>query len=628
MAGATAISEAAIRALADPQSFDRGRQYYKRGAVVRLARRGGQLQAEVEGSEYQPYRVAVTLHAGGIGETACTCPYDWGGACKHIVAVLLAAMHEPQRIEEQPPLDQTLAALDRDQLQALLLALAERHPDLADAIEALALAASMRAAPADAAEPAGPRTRQTALDPKPFRRQVQAALHSLDRMRPSEAYWQVGGVVGEVLAIAAQARPFIDAGDGRNALVILEAVTQEYVDGWFNLDGSDGDTADAFSDLGALLTEAILTADLTPAERDAWAQRLAGWDREVSDYGVEDAFGAARAAALQGWDDPRLLRILHGDALPEDMRSRPASTSYVFDNEGDDASDNFDEADDENDLPYDERWYADQLTTARLNVLDRQGRHEEYLNLAIAEGRRREYVTTLVRLGRVADAVEHGRTSLTSAEDALALARALHEHGATEDALRIAEHGLTLAGEHLMLARWLRDQATAAGDGERALSAAHIAVRRSVDLNDYCAVQALAGDRWPAQRDELLVALRGRIKANPYAGVAILLHEGMIDEAIALADEAPYQYEVVEQVADAALESRPEWVIHTCRAQAERIMDEGKSKYYHHAAEWLRRGRTAALAAGQVAEWRAYMDGIIAQHKRKYSLVPLLEPLR
>ena len=598
---------------------------------MRLSRRGDQLQAEVEGGEYQPYRVIVTLRAGGIGETACTCPYEWGGVCKHIVAVLLAAMHEPQRIEERPPLDQTLAALDRDQLQTLLLTLAERHPDLADAVEAQALAVTMRATAAGAVEPAGPRTRRTALDPKPFRRQVQAALHSLDRMRPSEAYWQVGGVVGEVLAVAAQARPFIDAGDGRNALVILEAVTQEYVDGWFNLDGSDGDTADAFSDLGALLTEAILSADLTAAERDAWAQRLAGWDREVSDYGVENAFGAARAATLQGWDDPRLLRILRAEALPEDMRSQPASPDYDFgeeDDEYDYESDDFDDDEDEDALLYEERWYADQLTTARLNVLERQGRHEEYLNLAAAEGSRREYVTMLVRLGRVTEAVEHGRTSLTSTEDARALARALHEHGATEDALRTAEHGLTLAGEHLMLARWLRDQATAVGDTKRALSAAQIAVRRSVDLDDYQAVQALAGDRWPAQRGELLKSLRGRIKANPYAGVAILLHENLIDDAIALADEAPNQYEVVAQVADAAAESRPDWVIRTCRAQAEHIMDEGKSKYYHYAAEWLERGRVAALAAGRATEWRAYIDGVIAQHKRKYSLVPLLEPLR
>jgi hypothetical protein len=41
--------------------------------------------------------------------------------------------------------------------------------------------------------------------------------------------------------------------------------------------------------------------------------------------------------------------------------------------------------------------------------------------------------------------------------DALVLARALLERGATSEALRIAEHGLTMEGERLTLAHWLRE---------------------------------------------------------------------------------------------------------------------------------------------------------------------------
>ena len=92
-----------------------------------------------------------------------------------------------------------------------------------------------------------------------------------------------------VLELAEQARPQIEAGDGNGALAILEAVTDEFVTGWTDLDDSDGDAQGLFDDLSALWAEAILTADLTPAERQTWAERLAGWQAEAAEYGIDTA---------------------------------------------------------------------------------------------------------------------------------------------------------------------------------------------------------------------------------------------------------------------------------------------------------------------------------------------------
>src|SRR5919197_5717840 len=122
MASAPGLTEAQIRQLALPETFARGREYFERGAVTHLTRRGAELQAEVEGSQYTPYQVQVTLAESGVTRAACTCPYaaSWEGACKHIVATLLACVHEPEQVEEHPPLEAVLAPLDRDQLQALM----------------------------------------------------------------------------------------------------------------------------------------------------------------------------------------------------------------------------------------------------------------------------------------------------------------------------------------------------------------------------------------------------------------------------------------------------------------------------------------------------------------------------
>ncbi len=102
------LTETTVRQYATPESFRRGRDYYEQGAVLSLARRGDQLLAEVEGSQYEPYRVRITFDEGGITGAFCSCPYDWGGWCKHVVAVLLACRREPDLIEERPTLDELL----------------------------------------------------------------------------------------------------------------------------------------------------------------------------------------------------------------------------------------------------------------------------------------------------------------------------------------------------------------------------------------------------------------------------------------------------------------------------------------------------------------------------------------
>ena len=71
------VTEAVIRQHASSDSYQRGREYYEQGAVVRVVRRDQQLQAEVEGSQYEPYRVQITYDAGGIAQAICGCPYDW-----------------------------------------------------------------------------------------------------------------------------------------------------------------------------------------------------------------------------------------------------------------------------------------------------------------------------------------------------------------------------------------------------------------------------------------------------------------------------------------------------------------------------------------------------------------------
>ena len=591
------LSESTLRNHASAESMRRGEAYYSAGAVRAVWLRGeqqgagrlpvggpvvGVLQADVQGSDVEPYRVEITLDNAGVREAHCSCRYSWGEWCKHIVAVLLTVLREAEQVAVRPPLEELLVDLDAAKLRELLLALAGRDPALVEAIEAQLGQA--------VADPPWGGAWHAPVDATSLRREVAAALHSLDRMRRSEAYWQVGSVVGEVERLLDRARAYAADGDGANALGMLEAITDEYVEGWTSLDDSDGTASDFFRTLGRVWTEAALVAELPRGERRAWARRLTHWQGELDPYGVEDAFDAAQAAFLQGWDHPPLQRILEGKGGPLWEGEPP--------------------------------WYAETLAEARLAVLERQGRHEAYLRLARAAGQVGRYVLILARLGRVAEAAEEGIRALNEPNQVLALAVALREAGDVAAAARVAEHGLSLEGYKEPLAAWLCDLALGLGQRELALRAAVIAFQSKPDLAHYSRVRELAGERWPALKDALLAELRRDGRGG--GRVEVYLHEGLIDDAIAAVDKGG-DYALLEQVMDAAVTQRPEWVIRAAQSQAARIIERGQSKYYHHAVGWLERARAAYRAAGQEGEWQAYIAEVRTRHGRKYKLMRMIE---
>lgn len=583
-----------IRRLASSDSFRRGQEYHRSGAVESLVQRGLTLQADVSGSEL--YRVQVTFSPDRLVGAVCTCPYDRGGWCKHIVAVVLVALEQPEKVEERKPVTEVLASLNREQLQALLLKLIQIEPELVDMIEAqvpFLAAAPVSAATSSVSSPAPARP---TVDAKALRRQVRSLLGHGGGGRSWRGYGSVGAAASSVSDVVGQAEQLIEAGDGRAALTVLDILTDEFLSAWEELDDSDGESSEFFADLGAIWAEALLTGDLTAEERQVWAPKLKRWQKELSDYGIDEGFNVALSAAAQGWEYPPLRRVLGGEI---DERG-------AWDGEP--------------------PLWADELAQARLHVLDRQGRHQEYLYLAEAESQTDKYVTMLARLGRSAEALEYGRAHLTTPQEARALALALWEQGETERALESAERGLSLEGPKGDLPAWLRDRAAEQGQTERALAAARVAFEQDQNLVTYLKVQELAGEGWPDVQPALLDRLRGIRSYYPQGPVEVFLHEGLIADAIAAVDRGA-THTLVEQVADAAITSHPDWVIKASRAQAEGIMDGGKAQYYSAAAGWLRRVQAAYRATGREQEWQAYLASLLNRHGRKYSLVPLLKAL-
>lgn len=90
------LTEADLHGLLTAKSRQRARGYVNR--VRNPVRAGQSLVAQVRGTHV--YDVEIDVKASGIA-AFCTCPYDWGGYCKHIGAVLLKWIHDPQAFAEE-----------------------------------------------------------------------------------------------------------------------------------------------------------------------------------------------------------------------------------------------------------------------------------------------------------------------------------------------------------------------------------------------------------------------------------------------------------------------------------------------------------------------------------------------
>lgn len=588
----SSFSEAIIRRNASAESFRRGQDYRSQGAVLSIVRRGKTIEAEVEGSTPRPYIVRCSFDEHGEAHATCTCPYDWGGWCKHIVAACLTILYEAELIEERPTLETLLTNLDREQLQALLLKLAERDSSLPDVIEGLLV----RSASTTGGRP-------VPITAAMVRRQVQAAFQERedpddeDDYDDYDAYWDEeeddSALLSALDEILERIKALITADEGYSALLPLQAFTAEVLSEWDTLDHESEMPGELLAEVGQAWTEALLSADLSAEERELWIKQLDDWMLELGEAEYGEVFEAAQEAVARGWDYPPLHAVLQGQSEQSTWEGEAPP-------------------------------YADELTNARLAVLERRGRLQEALYLAKAEGQHEAYLTMLVRLGRVGEAVEDGLKHLRTADKAFTVVKVLHDHGAREQSFQLAGHALTLQGVRTPLAKWVRDEAEQEGKQELALKAAIIVFQEEATLSNYLRVAELAGEQWSQGREMLLEYVRE--KSNNDERIHIFLHEGLIDDAIASVG-AYTSSMTTEKVVDAAMSTRREWAIGACQGKADTLIQQGSS-YYSEAARWLAKARAGHQQTGALKQWRSYLGELMSKHKRKYKLMDELRRLQ
>ncbi|KAB2902703.1 MAG: hypothetical protein F9K27_15835 [Anaerolineae bacterium] len=263
------ITEKMIRERANEQSFSRGQGYYRSGMILNTIKRGNILEGFCEGSEAVPYHIQVMCSDKGIDFATCTCPYSFEGDCKHIVALLLTFLNEPEKFAEKLPLEQSLQERSREELVALMIKMIEKYPDLQNLVD----------------RPV-PGKRQIEVDVDSFRREMDYALRHYGGWGDTTAahtIWSIADTGGE----------FAEQGDLHNASRIYRVIVEEFLKTHDYPADDEGEFADAYNNalegLAGCLDDTAFADDA--AERQMVLRALLDsyiWDMDEGGYGIAE----------------------------------------------------------------------------------------------------------------------------------------------------------------------------------------------------------------------------------------------------------------------------------------------------------------------------------------------------
>lgn len=565
------ITEDIIRSRADEQSYQKGREYYRSGAIYDTACKttsaGVILTARCEGSSVPSYRLRAELDAGGVRSADCTCPYDWGGDCKHIVALLLTYLRKQGEFSEQKEMGDLLEDMEKGALVALIHRLVERNPDLYDEIEMAIPMVEIGTSKSTTAK----KKHKTQVSEETYRKQVRRIFK---QSRYDGSYyddWNEPAYIDDLEEVAETASLFLDAGDAEGALVILRVLLEEALDDYDGDMDYNGGVASFIQSLGMPMAEAILSAEMDAKTRKALQDSVQEMLDNLGETIEEGELEVISAALEHGWDE-----------LPKERFA-----GYY------------------------------ELQQARLNVLKRQGRLEEYLKMAKKADPHR-YVLELIGRGQVDEAIKSTK-KLKYDSEMFSVAQKLREVGRLDEAISLGERGMKLKGNSLQeLAEWLAPLEESQGRMDMALLAYRAAFDAHPDVEPYRKIKQLAGVDWENIRPTLLKKAR----ENYFSDVLVDIHleEKEWDAAIKVADKDFGSYRLLEKVADAVVQHRPDWVIQVSIKQAEGLIEKTQSNLYPAAARWLERAKRVYQREGRSAEWKSYIDDLRAEYARRPSL--------
>ncbi|GAB4332680.1 MAG: hypothetical protein OHK0047_20840 [Leptolyngbyaceae cyanobacterium] len=558
------LTQAQIRELATEQSFERGELYYRQGAIFNAMRQGLELRADCQGSTI--YHVQAKLNQQGLESSRCTCPYDWGGLCKHQVALLLTYIHDPQQFQVIPPMSELLAAHSREDLVALIGRMIQRHPELLYLVEL--------SAPHPANQP---------MEMSTYRRKAQQALRQEE---PEEIAEGLEGLV-------AAAKQLLERGDWLNAgalyHLLLEELTVSYDYEMFEID-YDGDVAcmtqDAIEGLSQCLSKA---QDLDAKVRRDWLMAL--FEAELKDLelgGIDFAAGASEAllewATNEDWEwlEPQI---------------RAAIAKH-------------------------DRWAKEQLVNLLAQRQQQSGRGQAASDLIHELGTPEQRAFLLVEEGKFEDAIAIAEESFSHlpglvTQFADALLKANRSDLALQWISQQPDNPTNYGYKH-----WLSQFHRTHGNPELALQMDYEQFQAHPSFPGYLELRKFAQSlgTWKSLRSKVIQQLEQSKQTIVLIDIAV--EEGDGDRAWQLLRSDPRsQFTRAEVVAKAIEATHPQDAIALYNQLANRFIEQRNRGAYQSAASYLKRVKALHEATQTQEDWRS----TIQQIRTKYARLPALQ---
>ncbi|HEX4946485.1 MAG TPA: SWIM zinc finger family protein [Blastocatellia bacterium] len=559
------LTEAQVKSLASSQSYQRGVSYYHNESITNPVRQGMELRAECEGSDYEPYEVTATLNKNGVAETDCTCPYDYGGICKHIVALLLTYVHEPDSFEVLDDLQTDLSKLSKEELIQLVGDLVTREPKLKSVVNL------------SQAAPRGDK----AMNVSAYRTQAKRAMasESHNTMRR------------ELKALRETAQRMAKAGDLLNAGAIYHAALDEATKGYDNVaweidyDGYICIEIDGLAEgLGKCLKESTADADT----RWQWIQALLQAEYKDHELGGVSFAPSAGDALLKFTNEEEWQKIETAIRAKIHRGSSWEQESWVY------------------------------------FLSERRKKQSSKDDLIRELGSPQQQAELLIRKRKFDEAMPVLRGAVAGLPGLLKqFADSLLAAGAAPQALQLVEENTSDPRNRSTAYEWLVNYYEKHGALEELVDAQLqlFLIYPNFEAYKKLAEKSRQLGNWNPMRAAAMKAVEAN--KNHFLLMDILLYEGNLKEALELWPKAQWGWSVNYELklAQACEQEMPKKALEIYQKIVEREINARNRENYKQAAQYLKKVRKLFETLEAQEEWRMYLAGL----RTKYSSLRALK---
>lgn len=559
------LTEAQIESLASSQSFQRGASYYREGAITEPVRQGLKLRAECEGSDYEPYEVTATLNKNGVADMDCTCPYEHGGICKHIVALLLTYVHGADTFEVLDELQSDLSSLSKDELVQLVGDLVNRDPKLRSVVD-LCQAAPRAGKP---------------MNVSAYRTQAKRAMASESHNK----------IRRELKALRETAQRLAKAGDTINASAIFHAVLDEATKGYDNVAWEtdyDGRICIEIDGLAGGLGERLKNSQADAKTRWKWIEVLLQAEFKDHELGGVDFAPSASEALVKFTNEDEWEKVKHIIRAKIQHCSGWGRESWV----------NF--------------------LAARLK---KKGSKDDLIREL---GTPQQQADLLIRKRKFDEALELLRGVVRGLPGLLRqFADALLAAGAPTQALQLVQENIDDQGNRHTSYEWLVNYYEKYGALEEVVDAQlqRYLICPTIEAYKTLAEESRQLGNWNPMRAAALK--KPETEKNHFLLMDIALYEGDVKHALELWPSAQWgwgiRYEL--KLAQACEEEFPEKSLELYQKIVEREIAQRTRENYQQAAQYLKQVRKVYESLNSNAAWQKY----IASIREKYSALRALK---